>query len=229
MLTKSRRKPTETITMLRPLATARRAPRRTRRWPWVAAAGGLLAVAAALAYAVFAWPRGGASLDPEALVRVHRPAFGTSGIRIRAQTERGRAVPVSLHRDGSVWPAVRVPAGERLSVEVVFRRPGWVSWLAGGEQRLHLELTAPVSHLTTRWLLVRRGQPVRLRFDRAVSELAGGGSSACGSSRIRARPSAWASSASPAPSPYARSPDDGSGFRRRTSSPGFRPGARPAC
>ncbi len=172
MLTKSRRKPTETITMLRPLATARRAPRRTRRWPWVAAAGGLLAVAAALAYAVFAWPRGGASLDPEALVRVHRPAFGTSGIRIRAQTERGRAVPVSLHRDGSGWPAVRVPAGERLSVEVVFRRPGWVSWLAGGEQRLHLELTAPVSHLTTRWLLVRRGQPVRLRFDRAVSELA---------------------------------------------------------
>jgi peptidoglycan hydrolase-like protein with peptidoglycan-binding domain len=80
----------------------------------------------------------------------------------------GHSIPVSLHRDGTVWPLRPVTAGERLVAEAVFRRPRWVGWLAGRTRTVRLELTAPEAQLRARWLRVAPGAPVRVQFDRPV-------------------------------------------------------------
>ena len=64
--------------------------------------------------------------------------------------------------------------GERVSVEVVIRRPGWLAWALGSEHLERLTLRAPVAHVSERWLTVSVGSPVRVRFDRSVSAAAAG-------------------------------------------------------
>src|SRR5205823_4866812 len=149
---------------------AERRTRRRRRWPWAAGAVALVAVAG-LAFAFFAWPHGALDLDGVALARVRRPGFGTAGVGGSARRRDGVAIPAVLHRDGAIWPARPVAPGTRMLVTVVFRRPGWVGWAAGRTQRLQLELVAPVAGVEERWLRVRRGASVSVRFDRPVSEV----------------------------------------------------------
>jgi peptidoglycan hydrolase-like protein with peptidoglycan-binding domain len=144
--------------------------RRRRRWPWALGALAALGVAA-LAFAFFAWPRGGLGLGPTGLPQVHPPSFGGSLVRISVRSADGASIPVSLRRNGTLWPTRRVTPGTRLLVEVVFRRPGWVGWIAGRTQKLRLELTAPRAQVKRRWLRVKEGAPVRVSFDRPVREL----------------------------------------------------------
>jgi peptidoglycan hydrolase-like protein with peptidoglycan-binding domain len=158
-------------------------PRGRRRWPW--AAGALAAVvAAAAAFAFFAWPRGALALDSAALARLDRPAFGGGTMRVSVWAH-GARIPVTLRSDGRLWPARPVAPGTRLLVEVVFRRPGWVGWIAGHTQRLRLEVTAPRARLERRWLRLKRGAPLRVSFDRPVRKLELGGS---GAPRVRVLP-----------------------------------------
>jgi hypothetical protein len=134
--------------------------------------GVLVAVAVvALAFALFAWPRGALRFDSVALARVGEPSFGGGGVRVSVRGVDGAVIPVILRADGRLWPTGRVAPGTRMVVEVVFRRPAWVGWVAGRAQRLRLELTAPSARLEQRWLRVRAGAPVRVSFDRPVREL----------------------------------------------------------
>jgi hypothetical protein len=54
-------------------------------------------------------------------------------------------------------------------VEAVIKRPGWISWLAGKTETLHLTLTAPAAHLRSPYLTVRTGEPLTLAFRDPVS------------------------------------------------------------
>lgn len=152
------------------LFVGRTARKRRRRWPW--ALGALAAVAvAALAFAFFAWPRGALGLDPAGLAQLRRPSFGGSLVRVSVRSADGASIPVSLRRDGTLWPTRRVAPGTRLFVEVVFGRPSWIGWIAGRSQKLRLELTAPRARVKERWLRVKAGAPVRVSFNQPVREI----------------------------------------------------------
>src|SRR5437588_4119854 len=157
------------ISAVGPYAGGSSRMRRRRRWPW--AAGLVLAlVLAALAFAYFAWPKGGLVADPAALARVTAPSLGGS-TKVSAHAADGTAIPVTVRSDGTVWPASRVAPGAHVEVEATFRRPAWAGWIAGRTQRLKLEGVAPVAGLKASWLRVKPGAPVAVSFNRPVREV----------------------------------------------------------
>jgi hypothetical protein len=81
-------------------------------------------------------------------------------------------------RDGQLWPLRRVAAGERLTVVVTVRRPGWAGWLVGHTQHRSFTITTPGVQLLGRWLQVQAGSPVTVAFDRPVEMISLGGSPA---------------------------------------------------
>ena len=98
---------------------------------WALALGFLVAVLAALAVvALVAWPR--ARLDPssEALAQIVLPRFAGRVDVVRVDSAKDGRVPVRL-RQGGLFPERPLAAGERLTVELKVRRPGWASWLVG--------------------------------------------------------------------------------------------------
>ena len=132
--------------------------------------------------AFFAWPRGGLVTDRLGLARLTKPSFGAGNVSVSARLPDGARIPLNVRAGGVLWPSQRVAAGARVQVEVVFRRPGWVGWIAGHTQRVTLWVTVPRARVKQRWLQVRSGAPVRVRFDRPVSEIALSGS---GRARVR--------------------------------------------
>ncbi len=154
----------------RPLFADARSPRRRRRWPWgLAAAAAVLAAALTLAYV--AWPRGSLRLDATGLPQVRGPRLAGTLVRVSVRSGAGVSIPVELRRDGTLRPTRPVLPGTRLVVEAVFRRPGWIGWIAGRTQTARLELVAPSAQLESRWLRVPAGSPVRVSFDRPVREV----------------------------------------------------------
>jgi hypothetical protein len=128
-------------------------------------------VAGALAFAHFAWPSGQVRLDSIGLARVSGPSFGGAGARISVRSATAAVIPVRLGRQGRLWPKRPVEPGTRLFVDVVFRRPSWVGWIAGGTQTVRLQLRAPRAQVTRRWLRLQAGAPLRVSFDRPVRRL----------------------------------------------------------
>ena len=126
-----------------------------------------------LAAAVWAWSGATLAADARALVRLKVQPFGGTLMRARAFRLDGRTIPL-LVRGGRVTPRVRLTPGERVSVEVVIRRPGWLAWALGSEHLERLTLRAPVAQVSERWLTVSVGSPVRVRFDQSVSAAAAG-------------------------------------------------------
>ena len=117
----------------REVLIAARSSRRRRRWPW--ALGGLaIALAAALAFALLAWPRGALRLDATGLPQVQLPRLAGNLVRVSLRSEDGTSIPVIVRRDGTVWPTRRVIPGTRLFAEAVFRRPVWNGWITGRTQ-----------------------------------------------------------------------------------------------
>jgi peptidoglycan hydrolase-like protein with peptidoglycan-binding domain len=136
----------------------------------LAGAASLLIVAAVV---ILLWS--GASLqgDATALARVSVQPFGGSVASVEAFGTGGRRIPIAV-RDERLTPLQRLKPGERVSVTVQVRRPGWLSWALGSERTEHLTLRAPVAHVKQRWLTVRRGATVRVGFDQPVSAVARG-------------------------------------------------------
>jgi hypothetical protein len=136
--------------------------------------GAALAIAVlGLVTAVLEWSGASLAGDATALARVSVQPFGGTLVRASAFGAGGRAIPLAVHA-GRLTPRTRLSPGERVSVDVVVRRPGWLAWAFGRERRERLTLRAPVAHLTERWLTVRAGSSVRLDFDRPVSAVAYG-------------------------------------------------------
>jgi L,D-transpeptidase catalytic domain/Putative peptidoglycan binding domain len=154
----------------RPSLQAARPGRRRRRWPWVA--GGAAAVAAAaLAAAHFAWPSGTVRVNADGLPQVGSSRLAGRVVRVTVRTRDGKAVPVVGRLDGTVAPAHPVTAGTQFVAVVVFRRPGWIGWIAGHTQTKRVEFVAPAARLEATFLRVARGAPVIVTFDRPVREV----------------------------------------------------------
>jgi hypothetical protein len=131
----------------------------------------VVVVLAGVAAAVLAWSGATLAADATALARVDVQPLGGSLVSARATGPDGRTIPLSV-RGGRLTPRAQLTPGEPVSVEVVVRRPGWLGWAVGSEHRERLTLRAPVAQLSKRWLTVRPGSSVRLRFDQPVSAVA---------------------------------------------------------
>ena len=143
------------------------------RAPYIAGAL-LFGVIIALAAGALIVSSSQASLTPDrqALARVVMPAGGGTIERASAVTgPTSRDVPVRVRGD-TIWPTELVPAGAQLTVDVTVKRPGWISWLSGSTETMHLHLTAPVASLRTHFLTVHgASSPLALHFRAPVSVL----------------------------------------------------------
>jgi peptidoglycan hydrolase-like protein with peptidoglycan-binding domain len=114
--------------------------------------------------------------EPQALARIHMPLGGATVQSVVAVTgPHSRRVPVVLRGD-VVWPQKKIWAGRTITIQVVLKRPGWISWLTGARQRLQLTVTTPVANLTHSYVTVAAHAPLRVSFSRPVSSIAYGSS-----------------------------------------------------
>ena len=114
------------------------------------------------------WPTAHLGAPGDALARVVLPRFAGQLAGVEVRSANGTTVPVTL-RDGRVVPRGTVGSGERLSVELRVRRPGWAAWLVGHSDRRRFTVVTPRAHLLGRWLQVRSGGKVTVTFDRTVT------------------------------------------------------------
>jgi hypothetical protein len=128
---------------------------------------------AAAAGGVYVWSGATLAGDPSALARVELQPFAGSLVEVRATGADGRPIKLQI-RSGRLTPRRRLTPGERISIAVVVRRPGWLSWALGKERHESLAVAAPVARVRQRWLTARPGVPPRVRFDTAVSAVSFG-------------------------------------------------------
>ena len=135
----------------------------------------LIVVVAVAALAIAALTLSGVTLasDSSALARVSVGPLGGSVERIEAFAPDGRRVPLSVH-DGRMTPLEKLRPGERVSVHVRVRRPGWIGWALGEEKDEQLTVQAPVARVREQWMTVAPGEPVRISFSEPVSAVAYG-------------------------------------------------------
>jgi L,D-transpeptidase catalytic domain len=133
----------------------------------------LLVALVAVAVAALVWSGVTLAGDPTALAHVSVQPLGGSIEHVEAFGPGGHRVPLAIH-GGLLTPLRQLSPGEQVSVDVTVRRPGWLGWALGKERKEHLTLTAPVAHVTERWMTVRSGSVVRVSFDQPVRAVAYG-------------------------------------------------------
>ena len=107
----------------------------------------------------------------DGLPQVLSSRLGGSVARVTVRTHDGSPVPAVAGPGDTIRPAHPVTAGTTLVVEVVFRRPGWIGWIAGRTRTTRVELVAPAARPEATFLRVTRGAPVKVTFDRSVREV----------------------------------------------------------
>ncbi len=116
------------------------------------------------------------SSDPSAIAKIGMPLGGGTVESVSAvMGPQRQPVPVTV-RDGRIYPRHLIAADQRLSVHVVVKRPGWISWLAGSRQQLDLTITTPVASLRAHYVTVSHRAPLRLDFKAPVSAYSYGAS-----------------------------------------------------
>lgn len=146
------------------------APQRSHRGRYVI--GGLVLLAfivVAGVAVVFGTSKASLSADAQALAKIDMPAGGATLQTVSVVTGP-HAAPVAVTvRDDRIYPVKLVPAGQTFDVQVVVRRPGWISWLSGKTQRLNLSVTTPVAGLRSHYLTVSAHGPLRLHFKAPIA------------------------------------------------------------
>ena len=142
---------------------------RARVWGCAAALVAALVVGGGVT-AFVAWPTVHLGTPGDALARVVAPRFAGTVTGAELRTADGTKIPVRL-RDGKVVPLVKVGSGERVSVKLAVKRPGWAAWLVGGTDHRTFTVETPTAHLLGRWLQVKAGGPVTVAFDTPVAQV----------------------------------------------------------
>jgi hypothetical protein len=141
---------------------------------WLLASFAVVLVGAGLAAAaVLAWPTVRIASSTTGLAEVSVPSFSGHVENVVAAGADGKPLPVSL-RGSTVWPAVRLGAGEHLTLKVEVRRPSWIGWLVGRHVERTVTVVTPVAHVQSTLLRPRSGSVVTVRFAEPVSRVAVG-------------------------------------------------------
>jgi peptidoglycan hydrolase-like protein with peptidoglycan-binding domain len=132
-----------------------------------------LALAAVVALVLTVGSQVTLTSDATALARLSLPPFAGSLEHATAYGPAGKSIPLALEGD-RLTPLAALTPGERVTIDVVVRRPGWLSWALGATHREQLTLTAPQAVIASRWLTLAPGQPLRIHFATPVSAVAYG-------------------------------------------------------
>jgi peptidoglycan hydrolase-like protein with peptidoglycan-binding domain len=167
-------------------------PRRFGRGRYVLAGVMLVAVAAVVVGGiVFTSAKASLSADSTAIAKIGLPLGGGKVESVTVFGGRSdQPVPVTLHDGLIVLPTGHVPAGTRLTVQVIVKRPGWISWLAGKTQRLNLTVTTPTASLRSHYVTVAARGQLRLHFKAPISAYTYGLSPAHMVRHVLAKPTA---------------------------------------
>jgi L,D-transpeptidase-like protein len=144
----------------------------TRAWI-VAMFAVVFIVAGAAVAALLAWPAGAVASSSSGLAGISLPAFAGKVERVAVTGPTGKRVPV-VFRQGTLWPRERLAPGERLTVSVDVRRPGWIGWLVGRHVERTVTVVTPVAHIRSTLLRPKRGSSVTVRFAEPVARVAVG-------------------------------------------------------
>jgi peptidoglycan hydrolase-like protein with peptidoglycan-binding domain len=144
-------------------------PRRRLRARYVLPAAVLVVVIATGAFTgVVLAQKAKVTASPVALAGVSLPIGAGKIERVTVVGGRqAKTIPVELRGD-EIWPTVKLPVGDPLTVEVVLRRPGWIAWLTGKTEQIQLSLTTPATHLRSHFLTLKRSSPLQLSFKQPV-------------------------------------------------------------
>ncbi len=129
-------------------------------------------VIAGFAVAALAMSGAALSTDSIALARYEVGPFGGTVEQVHAYGRNERPIPISVH-GGKLIPKASITPGERIAVDLVVRRPGWLGWLVGSEDRQQLAFRAPEASVKSRWLTVGSSPP-RISFNQPVRNVAYG-------------------------------------------------------
>lgn len=129
----------------------------------------------ALAFLASAFLLTGSSLGSHSsgLAQLDTQAFGGDVQSLHATGPGGKPIPVKLE-DDRILPRKKLMPGQVVSIDVVLKRPGWIGWLAGDDDTVHLTVRAPRARVKDRWLTVRKGSKPTLFFQEPVYEVAYG-------------------------------------------------------
>jgi peptidoglycan hydrolase-like protein with peptidoglycan-binding domain len=130
----------------------------------------VLLVIAAIGAAALLFVSAKASLteDSTALARIGMPLGGGTIESVSVVTgPHARPVPVHVTGD-KIWPNRLISAHRSLQIDVVIKRPGWISWLAGKTQHLKLTVMTPSASLRSHYLTLKHGAPILLRFKEPI-------------------------------------------------------------
>jgi peptidoglycan hydrolase-like protein with peptidoglycan-binding domain len=157
-------------TQLAPAGALKTAPRRRRGW-WLAGGFLVLVVLGVLAAGALmvSTSKGSLSADASSLARINLPMGG--GTVQRVNVFRGRdqkPVPAKVAGDPVVLPKGRLPAGHKYQVQVIIKRPGWISWLTGKTETLTRTVTTPNTALQSHYVTVAQGDALRIHFRKPV-------------------------------------------------------------
>jgi hypothetical protein len=130
----------------------------------------LVIVAGSATAALLAWPAGAVAASDSGLAGVSLPGFAGSVESVMVKDASGKPLAVS-YRHGTLWPQKRLEPGERLTVTVDIRRPGWIGWLVGGSVQRTVTVTTPVAHIRSTLLRPKRGSNVTVRFAEPVARV----------------------------------------------------------
>lgn len=112
-----------------------------------------------------------ATLSPSdtSLATLKLPLGGAKVTRVSAVIGREvKDLPVKLVGD-QVYPSVKVPTRQPVTIEATVTRPGWNSWLAGATEQIKLSLTTPASKLTSAYITVKTGHMMVLHYTEPVT------------------------------------------------------------
>jgi peptidoglycan hydrolase-like protein with peptidoglycan-binding domain len=118
--------------------------------------------------------RGTLAVDQSALASIAEPLGGGRIESVSVVTgPHSQPVPVVV-RGHQIWPRGLIATDQPLSIQVVVKRPGWISWLTGSTERLSISLRTPNSPPVPQYVTLRSGAPLRLSFKQPVAVLASG-------------------------------------------------------
>ena len=139
--------------------------------PWILTMLAVVVVAAGCAAAaLLAWPAGAVGASASGLASVSLPGFSGRIEHVSVTGPDGKTLPYVLRGD-TVWPRARLAAGERVTVTVDVRRPGWIGWLVGGRVERTFTLQTPVAKIRSTMLRPKRGSTVTVRFAEPVARV----------------------------------------------------------
>jgi hypothetical protein len=119
--------------------------------------------------------KGSLSSDRSALAQINLPMGGASVVRVNVFRARDqKPVPAKLVGDPVVMPRHSLPAGHKFQVQVIIKRPGWISWLTGKTETLTRTVTTPDTTLRSHYVTVGKGAGLRVHFQTAVRAISYG-------------------------------------------------------